>query len=99
LFEKAFGSGEITGERILKALAQFELTLVSANSRYDRVTAGKDTFTVQEKNGYELFLKHCNSCHTEPLFTSYQFENNGLKTDTILNDRDVQESAETRLTN
>ncbi|MFM7155450.1 MAG: cytochrome-c peroxidase [Bacteroidota bacterium] len=85
-FEKAFGSGEITGERILKALAQFELTLVSANSRYDRVTAGKDTFTVQEKNGYELFLKHCNSCHTEPLFTSYQFENNGLKPDTTLND-------------
>lgn len=87
MFESAFGSEEITGERVLKALAQFELTLVSANARYDRVMAGKDTFTIQEKNGYELFRKHCNSCHTEPLFTSYQFENNGLKPDTTLNDR------------
>jgi cytochrome c peroxidase len=77
MFEEAFGSDDITGERVLKAIAQFELTLVSANSGYDRVMAGKDTFTLQEKNGYELFKKHCNSCHTEPLFTQYQFENNG----------------------
>lgn len=87
MFEAAFGSDIITGERLLKAVAQFELTLVSDNSRYDRVTYGKDTFTLQEKNGYELFKKHCNSCHTEPLFTSCQFENNGLKPDTTLNDR------------
>jgi cytochrome c peroxidase len=87
MFEEAFGSDDITGERVLKAIAQFELTLVSANSGYDRVMAGKDTFTLQEKNGYELFKKHCNSCHSEPLFTQYQFENNGLKPDTTLNDR------------
>lgn len=49
MFQDAFGSNDITGERLLKAVAQFELTLVSANSRYDRVMAGKDTFTVQEK--------------------------------------------------
>ena len=46
----------------------------------------KDTFTQQEQNGYLLFKKHCASCHTEPLFTNLQFENNGLPVDSILND-------------
>jgi cytochrome c peroxidase len=63
------------------------LTLISANSKYDKVTNMQDTFTQQEQNGYMLFKKHCGSCHKEPLFTNLQFKNNGLPVDTILMDK------------
>lgn len=86
LFNQAFGDSEITGERCLKAIAQFVLTLVSANSRYDKVKRGETAFTEQEEKGYYLFQQHCNSCHTEPLFTNDRFENNGLPVDSRLRD-------------
>lgn len=81
LFQKAFGDTAITGERILKSLSQFMLTLVSANSRYDRMKKKEIAFTDQENRGYALFREHCNSCHTEPLFSNYSFVNNGLPVD------------------
>jgi cytochrome c peroxidase len=83
---KAFGDSMATGERMLKALSQFQLTLISANSKYDKVKQGKAVFTEQENKGYLLFQKNCNTCHTEPLFTNYGFANNGLPVDTTLND-------------
>jgi cytochrome c peroxidase len=86
LFKKAFKESTITGESILKALAQFQLTLVSANSKYDRVIQGQEEFSDQEKNGYSLFQENCNSCHQEPLFSNYLYEANGLPIDTTLND-------------
>jgi cytochrome c peroxidase len=86
LFQKAFGEKTITGAKVLKALTQFQLTLVSANAKYDKVKMGKDSFTLQENNGYLLFKKNCNTCHQEPLFSTYQFANNGLPVDTTLND-------------
>lgn len=86
IFYKAFRDSFATGTKVLKALSQFQLTLVSANAKYDKVVRGEDSFTIQEKNGYQLFKIHCNSCHTEPLFSSYGFENNGLPIDPTLND-------------
>ena len=86
LYKKAFGDSLITGEHTLKAISQFMLTLVSANSKYDSVMLKKTTFTAQEKNGYNLFKKNCASCHVEPLFTNLEFENNGLNLDKELND-------------
>ncbi len=86
LFFKAFGDSMATGERTLKAMSQFMLTLVSANSKYDSVIRKQAQFTIQEKNGYTLFQKNCASCHAEPLFTNLQFENNGLPVDTTLHD-------------
>lgn len=86
LFYEAFGDSSITGEYFLKAISQFELTLVSANSKYDSVMRKETNFTNQEINGYKLFKQNCASCHTEPLFTNQEFENNGLKADTILKD-------------
>jgi cytochrome c peroxidase len=62
------------------------LTLVSANTKYDSVQQRRAKFTVQEKNGYKLFKKNCNTCHTEPLFSTYAFANNGLPIDTFLKD-------------
>ena len=86
LFYHAYGDSLITGEYVLKALAQFQLTLVSANAKYDQVQQGMTAFTEQEKNGYTLFQQHCNACHIEPLFSSYNFANNGLPIDATLND-------------
>ncbi len=86
LFFKAFKDSAITGENLLKALAQFQLTLVSNHSKYDEVRQGKNSFSEQENKGYQLFLQNCNACHTEPLFTNEQFECNGLSVDTTLND-------------
>ncbi len=85
-FYQAFQDSLITGEYLLKALSQFQLTLVSANSKYDQVKAGMTSFTEQEQSGYLLFQRNCNSCHTEPLFSNGGFANNGLPVDTTLND-------------
>lgn len=85
-FRAAFGDTAITGARVLKAMSQFLVTLVSANSKYDQVMRKEDTFNVYEANGYKLFKENCSSCHTEPLFTNNKFENNGLLPDTALND-------------
>lgn len=86
LFKAAFGDAQVSGARVLKALSQFELTLISANAKYDRVLTGRDTFSEQEQNGYRIFQHHCARCHTEPLFSQFNFEHNGLPLDTTLGD-------------
>ena len=86
LFKDAFKDTLVTGEKVLKALSQFQLTLVSGNAKYDKVKQSKEKFTAQEQKGYSLFQKNCNTCHTEPLFSNYTFANNGLPIDTTLND-------------
>lgn len=73
LFRKAYGSDEITGERFLKALSQFMLTLVSAESRYDQ-----QRLSEEEKAGELLFRQKCSNCHAGPLFTDDSFRNIGL---------------------
>ena len=86
LFRDAYGDTSITSQRMLKALSAFQLSLVSANAKYDRVVQKTDSFTTQEKAGYQLFKTECNSCHTEPLFTNHTFKNNGLRIDPEIKD-------------
>lgn len=86
LFYKAYGDTLITSQKLLKAIAHFQLSLLSYRSKYDRVVSKKDSFNSQEKNGYKLFKQHCNSCHTEPLFSNFKFSSNGLSIDKSLND-------------
>lgn len=86
LFQKAFGSKKITGQFTLKAISQFVVSLTTSNSKYDKVIRKEEKFTEMEQKGYDLFKIKCASCHTEPLFTSNKFENNGLPIDTTLND-------------
>jgi cytochrome c peroxidase len=86
LFRDAYGDTSITSQRMLKALSAFQLSLVSANAKYDRVVQKTDSFTTQEKAGYQLFKTKCNSCHTEPLFTNHTFKNNGLRIDPEIKD-------------
>ena len=85
-FQTVFASASIEPMHIVKALSQFTATMISANSRYDKVKKGQGSFTGQEQAGYQLFLQHCNSCHREPLFTDHSFRNNGLPIDPLLND-------------
>lgn len=87
LFFQAYGDSIPTGEKTLKAISQFLLTLISANSKYDRVMNGKEQFSDQEKNGYALFQKNCSACHQEPLFTNEAFANNGLPENPKLKDK------------
>lgn len=89
LFEKAFGSTEITAEKIGLAIEQFVLTLTSFDSKFDRVLRGQERFSEQEQRGFELFMTEyeprtghygadCFHCHGGPLFSDHQFHNNGL---------------------
>jgi hypothetical protein len=56
LFKGAYGSREITAERIGIAIEQFILTQTSHDSRFDRATKGEAALTEIEKRGLELFF-------------------------------------------
>ena len=86
LFTKAFGDPLINSQRMLKALSQFMVSLVSANSRYDRMKKGLLVFTEGEKTGYQLFQAKCSGCHPEPLFTDLSYRNTGIPMDPFLKD-------------
>ena len=85
LFEKAFETQIITKELVTRAIAQFERTLISANSKFDRYTLGQETLTSQELNGLDVFMRedkgdcfHCHGSPNNPLWTDNDFHNNGL---------------------
>jgi len=84
LFEKAFGSKEVTVDKIAKAIAQFVRTLISAGSRFDKYLRGEIQLTPSELNGFVLFTTeegadcfHCHGGSGNPLFTTNLFYNNG----------------------
>lgn len=88
LFQEAFGTSEITQERVGLAIAQFERMLVSSNSKYDQFKRGEVNFTDLELEGYNLFHSEdgdCFHCHGDATtgnifgaFGDIQFSNNGL---------------------
>lgn len=91
LFQAAFGTQTITNELVLKALAQFERTLISGSSRYDTYMATRTGFSADELAGLQLYTTHiapgsvrgaeCFHCHSQPLMSSNyegKFFNNGL---------------------
>lgn len=82
LFERAFKTKIITKELTVKAIAQFERTLVSANTKFDQWLRDEYTMTAQEIEGYSLFYTEkadCFHCHgIAPLMTDQRFHNNGL---------------------
>jgi cytochrome c peroxidase len=80
LFKNAFGDAEVNLERILKAIATYERTIVSRNSKFDRFINGKkDLFTDEEVKGLHLFRTkaRCINCHNTPYFSDNQFHNDG----------------------
>lgn len=86
MFKAAFGDETINTQRLGKALSQFELQLVSSNSKYDKVMRGEAGFILPEQLGYDIFKKKCISCHTEPFFTDFSYRNTGLPIDKVLRD-------------
>ncbi len=86
MFTAAFGSDDINTKRMTQALSQFMLTMVSANSKYDKVMRGEATFNLPESLGYDIFKQKCASCHKEPLFTDLSYRNTGLSVDAVLQD-------------
>lgn len=80
-FVKAFGNGEVTEEKITKAIATFERSLISPPSRFDQFVAGKkEALTDSEINGLHLFRTkaNCVNCHNTPYFSDQKFHNLGL---------------------
>lgn len=80
-FIKAFGNGEVTEEKIAKAVATFERSLISPPSKFDKFVSGKkDALTDSELNGLHLFRTkaNCINCHNTPYFSDQKFHNLGL---------------------
>lgn len=78
-FKRAFGVDEISSAEFLKSLSQFMVTLVSANSRYDKfIRKEGGILNDAELKGLELFRLNCSSCHATDLFTDGSYRNNGI---------------------
>ena len=85
LFLKAFGDSNIDSIKVAKAIAQFERTLISGNSKFDKYLAGEVALSEAEENGIAVFMDetrgdcfHCHGNPNNPLWTDNIFHNNGL---------------------
>lgn len=89
LFRKAFGiekTGEINKELAAKAIAQFERSIISFESKFDRYLKGEVFLSDDELYGFEMYIDapdvtdaQCAHCHNLPLMTSNDYFNNGLQ--------------------
>lgn len=78
LFKAAFGT-DVTAKGIVQALAQFERTLISSSSSYDRFLRGEYVMDASEKRGMDLFkTAHCAHCHGGHKMYKELFHNNGF---------------------
>jgi cytochrome c peroxidase len=102
-FIKVFGDEQITSERMSLALEQFMNSIVSNQSKYDQVLAGKATFSDSEKRGRDLFFGEynpafpeesgadCAHCHGRINFSNSRYMNNGLDSEAGQDDIGRQE--------
>lgn len=81
-FKEAFGSEQITKERVAHAIADYERTRMSGNSPVDKWQIGKDesAASAEVKKGWELFFGkgECNQCHLGENYTDSRFHNLGV---------------------
>lgn len=85
MFERAFGT-PANLDHINKAIAAYERTLVSGNSRFDRYQYGNDkaAMNASEINGFKIFMGkgRCVTCHIveekSAIFTDQGFHNTGI---------------------
>ena len=90
-FEKVYGPGPITYEKVEKAIANFERTVIAGNSAFDRWYYGKDEDAVDDavKRGFDIFKDpkkgNCEVCHSmqegSALFTDNKYHNLGVGVD------------------
>jgi cytochrome c peroxidase len=82
LFQAAFGGEEpVTAKNLAKALAAFERSLVTPNSRFDQFVRGdKDALSDLEQKGLQAFLKAgCAGCHSGPMFSDFELHVLGVE--------------------
>ena len=87
LFKEAFNIDYIDSIHVVKAIAQYERTLISANSKLDRYLNNEEQLTISELNGYAIFNTEkgdCFHCHSSQLFIDNLFHNNGLDIEPFL---------------
>jgi cytochrome c peroxidase len=87
-FERAYGAGPVTYDKVERSIAAYERTVVAGNSPFDRWYFGADQHAVDKsvKRGYEVFRRadkgNCASCHAiaehTALFTDNEFHNIGI---------------------
>jgi len=81
LFKEAFNIDYIDSNHVVMAIAQFERTLISANSKFDKYLRGETQLTASEFGGYAIFNSEkgdCFHCHGTQMFMDNLFHNNGL---------------------
>jgi cytochrome c peroxidase len=99
-FRQAFQTDSLTTSLILKALAAYQRTITPQKTKFDAwfyetdsllgfPNPHKQQLSSLELKGYQLFLLHCNSCHTLPLLTNHNFYHNGL--DSIFTDESSEQ--------
>lgn len=88
LYGQAFPNKQINTENMFKALSQFMVMNISANSRFDKYRKNEagGTLSSVELQGYAIFNSKCASCHATDLFTDNSFRNNGLSVNPLVND-------------
>ncbi|CAI1537803.1 Cytochrome c551 peroxidase precursor [Serratia fonticola] len=81
-FRRVYANG-FTGDNITDAIAEFEKTLITPDSPFDRYLKGdNDALTAQQKHGYQLFQQNkCGTCHTGVNLGGQSYEVMGLKAD------------------
>jgi cytochrome c peroxidase len=96
-FKQVFGKDKISIEEVTLAIAEFEKTLVTPNSRFDQWLLGKaDAINADEKAGYKLFKDSgCVACHNGPAVGGSSFQKMGLVAPYKANDKVEGRSAVT----
>jgi len=93
LFAKAFPSGEdpISAVNLGKAIASYERTLLSNNSRFDQFKRGDHTaLSGSEQEGMQRFIEvGCAKCHNGPMFSDYKMHVLGIPDHPDLPERDL----------
>lgn len=79
-FKQTFGKDHINIDQVTEAIAEFEKTLVTPNSRFDQWLLGnKDALTSKELAGYKLFKDSgCVACHYGPAVGGLSFQIMGV---------------------
>lgn len=82
LFKEAFNIDYIDSIHVVKAIAQFERSLISSNSKFDKFYRGENSLSPSELNGYAIYNSErgdCFHCHGTLLFTDNLFHNNAIE--------------------
>jgi cytochrome c peroxidase len=81
-FDKLYAEQGLTKTTVTDAIATFEKSLVTPNSRFDQYLRGNEAIlTSDEKAGYALFKENCTSCHFGAALGGLSFEKMGVKND------------------